>query len=147
MKLRCWTEGATLSGNSSSHDGDSFRPKPSPLSEKYCLDSVLPNDHDIWVESSYQSSTTGATIPYYRSIRTGQCRKMDPPTGARRCVRKNDNAGTKDWLHAVAQQQQQCLSKDQIRSIPTPRPNPKVVQSVMELRRPRRRARHRGLRR
>ena len=135
MKLCCWSKTATSS--SSRNDNDPFQPKPSPLSKKYCRDSLLPNDHDIWVESSYQNSTTGAQIPYYRSLRSGQCRKMEPPTGARRLVRPTGSEGEQGqcarnsrdrMIRAMAQQ---TLTKDQIRSMPTPRSNPKVVQRVM----------------
>lgn len=139
MKLCCWKDAAAFR-KSSSHNADSFQPRPSSLSKNGCRDASLPNDHDIWVEASYQSSTTGTSIPYYRSLRTGNCRKIEPPTGARRCVRRRDDntaetehdaarAAAKEWiLRAVAEQP---LSKDQIRSIPTSRPNAKVVQDVI----------------
>ena len=108
---------------------DSFHPKPSPLSTNYCRDASLPNDRDVWVEASYLSSTTGGRIPYYRSLRTGQCRKVEPPTGAHRCVRLVDqDARSQKLIRAVSRQ---VLSKDQIRSIPSPRPNAKLVQGVV----------------
>ena len=121
------------------HVGDTFVPKPSPLSLRHCRDDVLEGDDDIWVQA-YYTNAAATRIPYYRSLRTGSCRKMEPPTGARRCVRRDDNeekeehddaaplTAAKDWIRAVVDQP---LSKDQIRSIPTPRPNVKVVCGVI----------------
>lgn len=93
-----------------------FVPQPSPLSTKYLLKT--PDDQDVWVEGRYRSST-GGDIPYFRSVRTGVCRKMEPPTGAHRCIRYRDNSEA-DMLRS--------LSKDEIRSIPVTSHSPAIVK-------------------
>jgi hypothetical protein len=98
-----------------------FVPQPSPLSTKYLLKT--PDDQDVWVEGRYRSST-GGDISYFRSARTGVCRKMEPPTGAHRCIRYRDNSD----LEAVQADMLRGLSKDEIRSIPVTSHSPAIVK-------------------
>jgi hypothetical protein len=100
-----------------------FVPKPSRLSTKYL--HKTPDDQDVWVEGRYRSAT-GGDIPYFRSVRTGVCCKMEPPTGAHRCVRYGDE----NDLQSMAVQATgipRNLSKDDIRSLPEPTCNSRIV--------------------
>lgn len=112
---------------------DTFVPRPSPLTVRYCRDdNALPSDRDIWVEAYYTSSTTQRPIPYYRSVRTGACRKVEPPTGAQICVGLSQTGAagppSSALLAAVAQQP---VSKDDIRAMPAPRVDPNIIHRVL----------------
>ena len=109
---------------------DLFVPRPSRLSVRYCRYDVLPDDHDTWIEGYYQSSTTGESIPYYWSIRTGQSYKGDLPTGAGRCVTRNEIKQQPTAVQVQAQRKT-VPSKDSIRGMPPPRANAEIVQSIL----------------
>eukprot|EP00977_Amphora_coffeiformis_P011013 scaffold2632_cov158-Amphora_coffeaeformis.AAC.5 len=114
-----------------------FDPQPSPLSIKYCKSNILPDDNDVWIEGRYQSSTTGESIPYFRSLRTGKCFKVEPPTGARKIVRLAEVHLQCRAIQAVAKQR---LTKDHIRGMPEPSSNPEVVEASLLLHQPPRKA-------
>lgn len=114
-----------------------FVPKPSPMSTKLCLDHLLPDDNDIWIEGSYRSSTTGEAISFFRSFRTGKCCKVEPPTGAHCCISLDE---IQFHGHAIQQVARRPVTKDDIRGMPPPKPNPEVLETVFLLRNePRRR--------
>lgn len=132
MKLSLWKKqvpGNTPSGSSLKK----FVPQPSSLSKKYCQCNILPDDNDVWIEGRYRSSTTGESIPYFRSLRTGRCCKVEPPTGARKVVRLGEMHLQCRAIQTVAKQR---LSKDQIRGIPAPDFNPEVIEAALLLRQP-----------
>ena len=125
MRFSCWEKGSS--------SPISFDPQPSQLSIKYCKSTILPDDNDVWIEGRYESSTTGQSIPYFRSLRTGKCFKVEPPTGARQIVRLSEI-----HLHCRAIQNiaKQRLTKDHIRGMPEPSPNPEVVEAALLLHQP-----------
>jgi len=78
-----------------------YRPRRSPricrLSREH--DVLLTfDDGDVWIERWY-ATQAGATVYYYVSMKTGACRKLEPPTGAGATIyREEHGAGIPEIL-------------------------------------------------
>lgn len=99
---------------------DAYRPKQSQR-----LSFSVPNDQDVWVERSYESSQE-RKILYYTSVNTGHTQLLEPPSGATLIVRETmyhqNQTATDDLPECIQQIVNKKLSIQELRAIPKPEP-------------------------